>query len=197
MMLQLTAQHSRFAAIGLLVLIVLLVSALVGFPAWKLHQHYDASIEDGSDKLLRYRRIGALRQEVNRSIQDVTELNAKQYYLKGSTRTLAEAELQSLVTRLAESHGCRIISSQVLPAKDDAKTTDPGKVLLSIQLHAAIVQLQVLLHAIEVHKPYLFFDNLTIRAPQGRAYKPNPGVQPEFHVQITVAGYMHQPGESK
>jgi general secretion pathway protein M len=197
MMLQLTAQQSRFVAIGLLVLIVLLVSTLVGFPVWKLHQRYDASIDDVSDKLLRYRRIAALRQEIDRSIQDVTELNAKQYYLKGSTRTLAEAELQSLVTRLAESHGCRIISSQVLPAKDDPKTPDQGKVQLSIQLQAAIVPLQVLLHAMEVHQPYLFFDNLAIRASHGRTYKPTPGVQPEYHVQITVAGYMHQSGESK
>lgn len=197
MNIRMTPLQSKMVAVGLLVMALVIISALVGFPVWKLHQHYDDIIGDTTDKLARYRRAASLRPEIELAIQQVSERDAKQYYLKGSTRTTAEAELQSLVTRLVESRNCRIATSQILPVKDDQKSTESDKVMLSIQLHATIVPLQILLHSIETNKPYLFIENLTIRASHGRAYKPTPGIQPEYVVHLNLAGYFSRAGDTK
>ena len=115
--------------------------------------------------------------------------DSRKFFLKATSPTLAAAELQGLVTKIIESHDGKILSSQSIPNKDDAKTAT-GRIAMSINLGASIVSLQLILRQIEVSEPYLFIDQLTIRANQGRAYRPVPGVQPEFSVQMTVSAYM-------
>jgi general secretion pathway protein M len=197
MRVQLTPVQSKLLAGGLVVLFLLILVLAISLPLWLLHGRYDSSISDSLDKLERYRRISVLRPEIEKVTLDVSNQNPKQYYLKETTHNLAEAELQSLVTRLAESQNCRIISSQVLPYKEDPKAAEPGKILLSIQLSASIIPLQMLLHTLETQKPYLFIEQLSIRSPHGRSYKSAPGVQPEFQVKLTVAGFMSQPGDAR
>ena len=61
------------------------------------------------------------------------------------------------------------------PPRTDGKTAEPVKVAISIQMNASISSLLLILHALETNQPYLFVDQLTVRAGQGRAYKPVPG----------------------
>jgi hypothetical protein len=49
--------------------------------------------------------------------------------------------------------------------------------------------LQQILLGIESRVPFLFIDHLAIRAGQGRLYRPQPGVDPEFGLQMTLHGY--------
>ena len=183
--------QSRYLALALFVLAVALAATAIAIPTWRLHQHYDQHIEDYSDQLLRYRRVAALRPHLEEAIAVAERDDIHKYYLKATTATLAAAELQGLLTRIVESRQGRISSSQMLANKDDsnASASNPVKVSMTIQLTAATVPLQLILHAIETSEPYLLVDQLTVRAAQGRGYKPVPGVQPEFNVQITVSAY--------
>lgn len=189
MKFRMTASQSRFAAVGLLILVAALLAAAVALPTWWLHRHYDNHLEDYSDRLARYRRVAAMRPAIEEAIATLEKRDAHKYYLKGASPTLTAAELQGYVARVIESRKGRIISTQVLPAKDEGKTTGPTKVVLSVQMNTAIVPLQLVLHALETGEPYLFIDQLVVRASQGRGYKPVPGVQPEFNVQMTIHGY--------
>jgi general secretion pathway protein M len=194
MSLHLSKGQSRLAAIGLLLFVLLLMATAIAVPTWWLHKRYDTKIDEFSDRLERYRRVEMLRPDIERSIVNIEKLEGQKYYLKGGTPTLITAELQGLLTRIIESNQGRMISSQVQPVKDEHKTTEPAKVSVSVQLVASIVPLQLILNAIEGHTPYLFIDQLTVRANQGRGYKPVPGVQPEFSVQLTVSGFSLSDG---
>jgi hypothetical protein len=56
-------------------------------------------------------------------------------------------------------------------------------------MSASIAPLLLILHALETSQPYLFVDQLTVQANQGRGYKPVPGVEPEYVVSLTVFGF--------
>jgi len=187
--MELSAKQRPLVALLLLVLAVGAVVALVAWPVRLLHAHYDRHIEEYSDRLARYRRIAALQPDIETAIAAVEKRDSRKFFLKATSPTLAAAELQGLVTKIIESHDGKILSSQSIPNKDDAKTAT-GRIAMSINLGASIVSLQLILRQIEVSEPYLFIDQLTIRANQGRAYRPVPGVQPEFSVQMTVSAYM-------
>lgn len=185
----LTPTQSKYAALALLLALLGLLVAAVAWPVLRLHQHYDEHIEEYSDRLSRFRRVAALRPDIESTLAAVTRKDGHKFYLQATTATLAAAELQNQVTKIIESQQGRIISSQPLPAKEDAKGGKATRVAVSVQMAAAMVPLQLILHRIESAEPYLFIDQITIRSAQGRAYKPVPGVQPEVSVQFTVSAW--------
>lgn len=189
MNIQLTPGQSRLAAVALLLAGVTALCGAVAFPAWWLHQRYDLAIEDATDRRQRFQRVAALRPAIDAAINEVETKNARRYYLHAATPTLAAAELQRLVTQIVEGQNGRVVAAQVLPLKEEAKAGVAIKLSVSVQLTASAVPLQLILHALEISEPYFFLDQLTVRASQGRAYKPVPGVQPEFAVQLTVSAY--------
>lgn len=194
MKLRLTPLQSRYIALALLLLAVVSIVAAAAWPTWWLNRRYDTSLDDYTDRLARYRRVAALRPAIEQAISAAEKREGRKYYLKGPSATLAAAELQGMVTRIVEVHKGRVISSQVLPSKDEGKAGAASKVSISIILNASIIPLQMILHTVETQEPYLFIDQLTVRANQGRAYRPQPGVQPEFGVQMTLHGYLNTPG---
>lgn len=189
MNIRLTPLQSRFAASVLLAVTVALVVALFVAPTLWLHKHYDAFLDDYADRLERYRRVAALRPTIEAATDEVLKRDGRKFYLHANSLTLAAAELQGLLTRLVEGNKGHITSSQVLAQKDEPQADEPRKVTLYIQLTASIVPLQLILHAIESNVPYLYIDRVVLASNHGRAYRPEPGVQPEFGVQLTVSGY--------
>jgi general secretion pathway protein M len=189
MKLHLSPKQSRALALSLLVLAVSAAVTAVALPTWLLHKRYDGYLEDYTNRLQRYRRVAALRPAIEEGMKAVEARAGRQYYLKSASVAASAAELQGLVTRIIETQNGKIISSQALPAKDEGKTAGPAKAAISIQMNASIMPLLRILHTLESNQPYLFVDQLTVRAGQGRAYKPVAGVEPEYMVQITVSGF--------
>lgn len=189
MKLRLSPVQSRALALSLLLLVILAALATIAVPTWLLHKRYDSYLDDYTDRLKRYRRVEALRPAIEEGIKAVEARAGRQNYLKGSSSASAAAELQGLVTKIIESNNGRIISSQAVPAKAEGKTAEPAKAAISIQMNATIGSLLSILHALETNQPYFFVDQLTVRAGQGRVYKPVPGVEPEYQVQLTVSGF--------
>jgi hypothetical protein len=194
MTLQLSSGQRRTVALGLLLLTVALIVTAFALPTWWLHARYDRFLEDYSDRQQRYQRVAALRPDINAAITDVMKLDARKHYLNGASPTLAGAELQSLVTRIIETHKGRIASSQVLANTEETKTPGALKIALQVQMAASMIPLQLILHAIETSEPTLFIDKLTVTSNFGRGYRPEPGVQPEFQVQLTISGYSPMDG---
>ena len=196
MKIHLTPKQSRFLALLLLFLVVLAAVAAFALPTWMLNKRYDSVLEDYTDRLQRYRRVVALRPAIEKATKEVEARAGRQYYLKGASQALSAAELQGMVTRIIETGNGKIASSQALPAKDDGKAGEPAKATILVQMNASIIPLLTILHTLETSRPYLFVDGLTVWANQGRAYKPVPGIQPEYTVQLTVSGFA-LPGGGK
>lgn len=189
MSLSLTPTQSRAAAVVLLILLVVFLAALVAVPSLQLHKRYDAYLDDYTDKLQRYQRVAAMRPVIEERMADIIKQDGRKYYLRSVSPTLAVAELQSSVTRIIEVHKGRILTSQVLPEKEELKKAGPLKVAIQVHFAASIVPLQLILHAVETHVPYLFVEKVTVSSSHGRAYKAEAGVQPEFNVNLTISGY--------
>ena len=189
MKIHLAPRQSRALAVSLLLLVISVVVAGIALPVWLLNKHYDSYLEDYTDRLQRYRRVVALRPAIEDAMKTVEARAGRQYYLKSASPALSAAELQGLVTRIIETHQGKIAASRALPPNEDGKAAEPVKVAISVQMSASIVQLRLILHALETNQPYLFVDQLTVQANQGRGYKPVPGVEPEYMVSLTVFGY--------
>ena len=194
MNMHLPPRQSRALAVALLIVVVSAVVAGVAVPAWLLNQRYDSTLENQTDRLKRYVGMVGLRPEIEQAIRAVEARDARQYYFKAASPALSAAELQALVTRIIETHHGRIAGSQALTAKEDGKAGEPVRVAISVQMSASITPLLMILHTLETSKPYLFVDQLTVQANQGRNYKPAPGVEPEYLVSFTVFGFAPAKG---
>jgi hypothetical protein len=53
--------------------------------------------------------------------------------------------------------------------------------------------LRQVLHALEGREPYMFLDNLTVRAQVPPGFKPQAGFEPEVFVQFDVSAYASIP----
>lgn len=186
---RLSPAQSRALALLLLLVVVSAAVAAVALPTWLLQQRYDSYLEDYTDRLKRYRRVAALRPAIENEVKAVEARAGRQYYLKGASPASSAAELQQLVTGIIETNKGRITGSQALPPKEDGKTAGPAKATISVQMNASIIPLLGILHTLETTQPYLFVDQLSVRANQGRAYRPVAGVEPEYVVQFRVSGF--------
>ncbi len=195
--LELTPVASKWLALALAGVVITVIALVIILPVRALHRHYDDSIEDSLDKLARYGRVAAMRPALDESVALVNRRDANQFYWRGNTPALVASDMQAAVTSMIENaNNAKIFSSQTMSSAEDAKQVGPTKIGISFQIAAPIVPLQLVLYGIEKHQPYLFIESMNIRANQGRAYKPAPGVQPEYTVQFTVRGYSNS-GSSK
>lgn len=184
--LQLTPGQRRSLALLLLLLLTGLVVALFAVPTLWLHRHYDDAIEDYADKLVRYRRFAEQAPAIQAEIARIEALNPRKFYSKTNNPALAASEIQESLKQLVESRKGKLISLQVLPPKEEGKYR---RIAISIQASVSTLALQQILHGIETREPHLFIDTMSIRAGQGRQYRPMPGIEPEFGLQMTVHGY--------
>ncbi len=199
-MTRLTPAQSRLAALLLLVVALAAAVAAVVVPACMLHRHYDKALEDGRDQLARYRRLQAQRPAIDAALAEVHARDVTRQYLKAGTQTLAAAELQTLVTQLIEANGGRTQSSQVQPADKDSKASEPIKATITAQVAASPAALLAILHTLEGHMPYLFVDQLTVRATQIRRARTAPAGAPaaaDVDVRLTISAYARHTPEAK
>lgn len=168
----------RALAIGLLLFSIVTLAGIIVWPTLRLHQHYDGFIEDAQDKIQRYQRIAVLRPSIEKAIGVVQSRQVEGNYWTGATPALTAAEIQSAVTRIVEeSHGS-IASIRALPADEKSKPNGAPKIGVSLQFTASTLPLQLILHGIESHKPFLFVDSLSVRSNAGRDARTVAGVQP-------------------
>lgn len=186
MNLQLTSAQSRALASGILLLLAVVLMSVIVVPAWVAHNHYDQAIADYHDKVIRYRRFAEQEPFILAEIDKARSLNSKKYFIKSGNPALAASEMQDFVKQFIESRRGKLMSVQILPPKDEGKYRRIG---LIVQANVTALALQQILHGVDSREPYIFVDVMSVRAGQGRLYRPLPGVEPEFTLQLTVHGY--------
>lgn len=186
MKIRLTPNQSKALAVGLLFLTVVFAVSAVVIPNWLLNRHYDEAIEDYTVRLIRYRRFAEQAPAIEKEIQKIEAINPKKFYIKTNNPALAASEIQESLKQLFESRKGKLVSVQILPPKDEGKYR---KISISIQANVTTLALQQILHGIESREPHLFIDTMSVRAGQGRLYRPAPGIEPEFGLQMTIHGY--------
>lgn len=178
--------RGRALAATLALLLLALIVACVAIPVYLLHQRYDAARSTAEERIDRYRRVASQRAEHQRALDVIKARESARFFLKSVAPTLAGAELTDLVRPMLESNGARLTSIQPTTVKDDS-----GFRLYSLNVgfNATPTALQKTLYALETGLPYLFIENVTLRATVPRGYKPAPNQEPEVSAQIEVQAY--------
>jgi general secretion pathway protein M len=186
---RLPAPQQRSLAVLLLVVAIGAALAVLLFPVYLLHRHYDDAIASLGDRLERYRRVAAQAPEYRKALDAMRDRNGRRFFLRNLAPNLAGAELQELVRAAIEGNGGRITTSQNQAPKDDGRFRQIG---VNVQFFATTPNLQKILYAIETQQPYLVVENMTLRPLNAfRGFKPAPGQEPEINVQLDVAGFAH------
>ncbi len=178
-------QSGRLAAIALLIFAVLLVVTAFAAPTWWFNQRYGQEQQRMVRQLDSYTALNALRPTLLRAAETLKAKDTRKVFLKGATPALMGADLQDVVKAIIEANNGRVLSSQLLPHKDD----NGYRVINgNIQMTANIQNLRLVLYAIESREPYLFVENLIIRSQVPSGFKPQAGFEPDMFIQFDVSG---------
>ena len=192
---RLTPAQSRWVALVLLVATVAFAAGVLLLPVVLLHKHYDDAIESLVDRLERYRRVAAQAPEYATALESMREKDGRRFFLKNTAANLAGAELQEIVRAAIEGNGGRITTSQNPAPKGEGRFK---QIIVNMQFFANTPSLQKILHALEVQRPYLIVENITLRPLNAfRGFKPGPGQEPEVNVQLDVAAFAFAEPEKK
>jgi hypothetical protein len=186
---RLTPARQRALALGILLILLFAAAAVLVFPVILLHRHYDAAIDDLSDKLVRYRRVAAQAPELRAALEAMKAKDGRRFYLRNTAANLAGAELQEVVKAAVENNGGRITTSQNTTTREDGRFRQVG---VNVQFFATTPALQKILTALETQEPYLVIDNIAVRPLNAfRGFKPAPGQEPELNLQLDVSAWAY------
>jgi len=145
----------------------------IGWPWLERVRTIEREIQSLDDQRSSYHRLlqtlPTLKAELEqvRSNKDVEHL-----YFDAKTPALAGAELQREVQKMVTSAGGQVTSTQLLPSVEGEQ---PPTVRVRTQIQGDTDALLDVLYQIEKARPFLFVDQLTVRAPpQPRVVGRNP-----------------------
>jgi general secretion pathway protein M len=209
--LRIKESHHRLIAVGLLLFLLLGLYTIID--RWIISQYrlYQANIEQQQSHLQKLNEIRAQRPVLEAKIQQLSEDSSGDvYYLEQSNPTLAATDLQQRIKSIVESHGGNLVSTQILPLATEGIFS---KVAIRVQMTGDTDALQKVVYDLESAKPWLFIENLQIRArPARRTRRPrrrgnrNPPPAVPRKIQLTtrfeLVGYMPgsrkpQPGDAR
>ena len=183
--LKLTPRDHRIAAVGLLLLALLLAYFLLlhwWFVA-PLHA-IDAQMGELRDTQSRYAAAIAEQPLLEKRVAQLREGGATVgAFLSASDPSAATANLIQRATDVVAAHagegaGCSMPSK--MPIEQDSANEPFRRVSVSITLDCGMQPLASVLHDFDNGLPYLFVDNLTLaRSPSGR-----------MQAQLTLSGYL-------
>jgi general secretion pathway protein M len=104
-----------------------------------------------------------------------------------TNESLAAAQLQDrLKSTLEAAHG-ELRSTQILPARTEGRYR---RVTIRAQAAARITALQHVLYSLESAPPFLFLDNVEIRARPDQSGRSGAAEDPNLEIRLDLFGYM-------
>lgn len=183
---------SRLLAVGLLVLL-LAGAYLIGIdPLVTTYRVNEMAIAESQALLGRLGVIATGQHDLEQRVHELTELHASEpYYLTRETDALAAVELQDRVSEAINKNGGTIRSIQPLQTE---KEDEFQRVTLRVQLTTTIESLFHIIYELETTQPFLFLDNVEIKARPPRVTADSQAG--ELPLTITLDLYGYQPPEA-
>ena len=187
---RLSPPRQRALAVAILAAVVAAVLAVLVGPILLLHPHYDAAIDDLTDRLERYRRVAAQAPELRRALELIKEKDGRRFYLKNSAPNLASGGARGpRARRTIENNGGRITTSQNPGPRDEGNFR---QLTVNVQFFATTPTSRRSCRRSTTRCPYLVVDNMTIRPLNAfRGFKPAAGQEPENNVQLDVSALAY------
>jgi len=158
------------AAIGLVLLTGAVLYAAIARPLIEKRQFYRDHIQSMQANLGRLEALVATRPELESRLAALQQdQGSKGAYLRETTPALAATGLRRRVKEIVQSSGGKLVSTQNLPMKEGQRFE---RVTLKVQMTGSTEALQQVLHGLESQRPYLFVDDLSVRAREIRRRRP-------------------------
>ncbi len=181
--------RSRVLALAVLVAGIALVGAVLVYPLVAYYARAADNVDARRHELARYESLAARLPALRERLAEVhSDRPSSVYYVAGATAALASADMQRQLKQLAQRSGGEVISSQILPAEDDAGQPRAG---LRAHIKMDPPSLVRVLHAIESGQPMYFVDNLLIDMRPARSRSGGKIIEAtELDVKFDVYGYL-------
>lgn len=181
---------ARFAAIGLLLLVILLASELLVPPLLYL-TGIDGERAAMIERIVRLERAAARLPALRKALDAAgTESAAGQPYLDEASDSLAAAALQMRLRRTALAAGLEVASVQ--PA---AAASEPGlaKAAAAMTVSGSLAAHQRLIYQLEAEDPILFVEEFEVLNTNPERPRLDEAGQPVLQLRLTVAGFRRAP----
>jgi general secretion pathway protein M len=158
-------QIQRWLALGLLLAVMLVFSALVIAPVinkgLELHEAKNALVF----RLQQYDRILARKEAVVASMEQIKAQHQEQgYFNSQSTGALASADLQEFIKKTIVEAGGQLTSTQALPLSTKDKFS---RITVRVRMTGSSEVLRSVLYKIETSIPLIIIDQIDIRPTRG------------------------------
>lgn len=181
----------RFAALAILFLLIAGVWLAFIRPLVALISEVDDGVDSSLKLIAGYERAAGVQAGLEARLQELRARDASAVgVLAASTAGVAAANLQGEIKRIIDSQGGEVRSAQAgaVSAVESFEKIET-RYELAIPLHA----LGAVLYQIESHIPYLFFDEITVSAPENWQADIPAAANPKLTVRCTLHAYR-RPG---
>lgn len=184
------ARYQRWAALGLLLLLVSAIILLVLLPLVTNWLNYREQKDDLLFRLQRQQTIAARRDSVARNLELLHQQYQQQGYLSNSnTEALASAELQNIIKTAVTEAGGQLTSTQGLPGRTE---NDFVRIAVKVRMSGSIESLRTVLHSLDTNVPLLLVDQLDISPVRGARNRSTNKMDPsaQLNVSFEVISFM-------
>lgn len=161
MIIRLDKRRQRHLAIGILVAAISLVLACTVVPVWHLNASRQEVLDNEYARLRYFTEMSERDGQWLPRYQEAWRLQKSAgNHLSADTVAVAGAELQTRLKDIAEDHGARILSTQILPASPQDGFI---RVALKVRAGGSLDSILGVIHGLEADQVYMFVDNLSLR----------------------------------
>lgn len=188
----LSKEMQRWLAVGLLVMVVALITALTVIPAVSKLAELNEEEDKLALKLKKYERILSGKAAVSESVQAVNEqIKEQSYFNSQQTEALGSAEMQEFIKKAIVDAGGKLSSTQALPVKNKDNFS---LLTISVRMTGNIEVLRSVLYELETSTPLIMIDQLDIRPLRGIRNRITRQIDPsnELNINFQAVSFMRK-----
>lgn len=185
---KLNLKQRRLLALVILVLTLGGVFSVTVLPVLLANQHYQDTIAAQESRLQQLQRAAAIGDTLQPQYEQLKRWQTSDaQYLKSNSAALAAAELQSLVKRILVAKKAQVVSTQILATRQEQGF---DRVSLKIRIRGELENIVQAIHVIETGDPFVFLDNVSVRASRGRRVRGQVATLQTLDIDMELIGYM-------
>lgn len=185
---KLNPKQRRLLALAILVLALGVVFSVSLLPVLLANQHYRETIASLESRLQKLQRAAAVGDSLQPQYEQLKRWQTSDaQYLKSNSAALAAAELQRLVKRVMVAKNAQVVSTQILTTRAEEGF---DRVSLKVRLRGELENIVQAFHVLETGEPFVFLDNVSIRASRGRRVRGKVTTAQTLDVDMELIAYM-------
>jgi len=185
---KLSLRQHRLLALAILALALGAVFSVTVLPVLLANQHYQDTITGLESRLQQLQRAAAIGETLQPQYEQLKRWQTTdEQYLKSSSAALAAAELQRLVKRIVVAKNAQVMSTQILTTRQEEGF---DRISLKIRVRGELENIVQAFYVIETADPYIFLDNVSVRASRGRRVRGHTAPLQTLDIDMELIGYM-------